>query len=668
MKQIRRRASGEAALQIVPLLVSGISVVLGVFAVVLAVGNRDLVIDVPVPEPSGWFVPIQIASALVWIAASLSLLQRRDLAWSRLAAIAALSHAAVAASYAWAIHGLVGGAIAPGASYAAGAALWLLAVEMPVSLFMLVSLPTGRLGNTGLDRLGRLAVGMATVGVVAGAVGVPDVAGTDFSSARSALGSGIPVGPLPPLLIAPASIIALVVLVAKWRRSRGADRLALRWVVGVQVLGTFLVIPLFALASPAVSVGVAQVVSALGVLVLVTVVRRQHVLGVERVFERTLRFVLLAGALTLVYAAVVAAGSEILGGGVRPLAAAVVALAVLPVRDRISAAVARFVYGNRANAAAIVSGVAERAANPTTPRELVEHLLHSLMVGTGCRGGTVVLDGFGEIATVGSGGEVVGVLDVPLRHRGAVIGRLTLTPAAGEVCLDPLAVRVAVEVAPHIALVSDAYRTDIELEQARVRLVLGREEERRRLRHDLHDGLGPILTGVAFSADAASNLVEADPARAAELIGAARREVSTALDEIRRIVEDLRPPALDELGLDEAIRQHAQHIPHLEVDVSGPVPAVELPAAVEVAAYRIAVEALTNVARHAGATRVAVDVRLNGNLELTVADNGTGSISWSPGVGLASMRDRARELGGDLTAGPGPEGGLVAAMLPMGLP
>ena len=197
------------------------------------------------------------------------------------------------------------------------------------------------------------------------------------------------------------------------------------------------------------------------------------------------------------------------------------------------------------------------------------------------------------------------------------------------------------EVAPHIAMAADACRADIELQQARTRLVQAREEERRRLRHDLHDGLGPILTGVAFSADAAANLVATNPREASELIAASRRNVTLALDEIRRIVEDLRPPALDELGLSGAIRQHAQRLPQLEVVVSSTLPD-RLPAAAEVAAYRIATEALTNVARHAHASRAEVDVTLNGRLAVTVTDNGRGSDPWRPGVGLTSMTSRAR--------------------------
>jgi signal transduction histidine kinase len=215
-------------------------------------------------------------------------------------------------------------------------------------------------------------------------------------------------------------------------------------------------------------------------------------------------------------------------------------------------------------------------------------------------------------------------------------------------------------------MVADACRTDIELQQARTHLVQAREEERRRLRRDLHDGLGPILTGVAFSTDAASNLVMTDPVAAVELIASSRSNVTLALQEIRRIVEDLRPPALDELGLTGAIQQHAQRLPQLDVTVTGDLPEGGLPAAVEVAAYRIATEALTNVARHSDAGRASVVVALNGRLAVTITDDGHRQEPWVAGVGLGSMDTRAREVGGDLIAGPDPAGGgRVVAVLPV---
>jgi two-component system NarL family sensor kinase len=212
-----------------------------------------------------------------------------------------------------------------------------------------------------------------------------------------------------------------------------------------------------------------------------------------------------------------------------------------------------------------------------------------------------------------------------------------------------------------------------DVQQARREVVAAREEERRRLRRDLHDGLGPLLSGVALTADAAGNLLVRDPAAAAGLLADLRAQAGTALDDVRRLVYGMRPPALDELGLVPALRQALDRLrapdgTAFAVDLDGEVP-VRLPAAVEVAAYRVALEAATNAARHSGTAGCRVRLRLDGGaLVVTVADDGTGGPvgPWRPGVGLSSMRERAEEVGGSLRAAQTGAGGLVEAVLPLG--
>jgi signal transduction histidine kinase len=199
--------------------------------------------------------------------------------------------------------------------------------------------------------------------------------------------------------------------------------------------------------------------------------------------------------------------------------------------------------------------------------------------------------------------------------------------------------------------------------------VLAREEERKRLRRDLHDGLGPALAALTLHVDALRNRLDA-PAVDADLLRLRSGIQGTVLD-VRRMVEGLRPPALDELGLPGAVEQLADRLTagtDLLVDVAivGPL---ALPAAVEVAAYRVAQEALTNVVRHAGAQRACVRVRVDGGeLVLEVTDDGTGTPApRDGGVGLGSMRERAEELGGrlEVTGRPG-RGTRVVARLPVG--
>ena len=180
-----------------------------------------------------------------------------------------------------------------------------------------------------------------------------------------------------------------------------------------------------------------------------------------------------------------------------------------------------------------------------------------------------------------------------------------------------------------------------ELGRSREQAINAREEERRRLRRDLHDGLGPVLTGVVLNAEAALRLVESDPTRSAELIGVLREQASGALTDIRRLVYDLRPPALDSLGLVGALQEYAMLLTRradgapLAVHVRATTPIPDLPAAVEVASYRIVTEALTNVTRHSSASSATVTLAVEGSaLVVSVDDDGLNLRGgWQPGVG-----------------------------------
>jgi signal transduction histidine kinase len=264
------------------------------------------------------------------------------------------------------------------------------------------------------------------------------------------------------------------------------------------------------------------------------------------------------------------------------------------------------------------------------------------------------------------------VVAVDLSYGGTSVGALLVGLRPGESDLSVADRNVLALVAVPLAVAVHATRLSEELQTSREHLVAAREEERRRLRRDLHDGLGPALTGVAFTADAAANLVTADPARASELLRNLRTDTRTAIADIRRLVDDLRPPALDELGLAGALRQRADQLSwradgaaiRVHVDADGLPP---LPAALEVAAYRIATEALTNVVRHSHATTAHLTVRCDTTLELEIHDDGPPVGPWTRGVGLQTMHARATELGGQVEAGPTPYGGRVTASLPLGL-
>jgi signal transduction histidine kinase len=248
-----------------------------------------------------------------------------------------------------------------------------------------------------------------------------------------------------------------------------------------------------------------------------------------------------------------------------------------------------------------------------------------------------------------------------------VVGRLTVTPRPGERALDEQDAELVAALADSAAPAVAALHLTDSLQEARERLVIAREEERRRVRRDLHDGVGAALAGLRLQLDSARDLV-ADPL-AAKLLDAAADGLTEAVRDVRQVTDDLRPPTLDDLGLAASLEALAARVgtPSLAVDVEvGPLP--PLPAAVDVACYRVAAEALTNAVKHAAAARIQIRVQAgDGELRLTVTDDGRGlpARSSGEGIGLASMRQRAEEIGGRCTIDSGPAGTHVAVVLPM---
>ncbi len=270
------------------------------------------------------------------------------------------------------------------------------------------------------------------------------------------------------------------------------------------------------------------------------------------------------------------------------------------------------------------------------------------------------------------------MLALPLAYRGEPVGQLLLAPRAPGEGLTPADRRLLDElarqagVAAHgVRLTADLQRANANLHAARERLVTAREDERRRLRRDLHDGLGPALGAASLKVGAIRKLLRRDPAAADALLAEIGRDIEATVGDVRRLVYDLRPPALDDLGLVGALREVAARRDRagLRVAVEAPDRLPPLPAAVEVAAYRLAGEALTNVVKHARARRCAIRLAAAEHaLLLEIADDGVGlPPERKAGVGLLSMRERAAEVGGAFAVEAPPGGGTrVLARLPLG--
>jgi signal transduction histidine kinase len=261
-------------------------------------------------------------------------------------------------------------------------------------------------------------------------------------------------------------------------------------------------------------------------------------------------------------------------------------------------------------------------------------------------------------------------------YQNEQMGELVLAPrASGETftpadraLLDDLARQTGVA-AHAVRLTSALQRLAADVQRSREQLVTTREEERRRLRRDLHDGLGPTLATITVKAEAASDAIAAEPAQARQLLEELIGQAQTAIGDIRRLVYNLRPPALDDLGLVAALRAQALHYDHpgLHVSIEAPMQLPELSAAVEVAAYRIVQEALTNVVHHANARVCLIRLSCDGALHLEITDDGCGiAASRQAGVGLRSMQERAEEVGGTCVVEVLPDKGTrVRARLPV---
>jgi signal transduction histidine kinase len=308
-----------------------------------------------------------------------------------------------------------------------------------------------------------------------------------------------------------------------------------------------------------------------------------------------------------------------------------------------------------------------RRLNTVPDKELLASLADT--VASSLRLPYVAIEGAdgGPLAACGTPGETVERW--PMSAEQGPAGFLVAAPRRGEDAFDERDRELLGDIAGQIGVAVYAVGLTAELLRSRQHLVTAREEERRRLRRDLHDGLGPVLTAVGLTLDAARTTVRSNPPTAERHIVEAKEATAQALTDLRRLVHGLRPPVLDDLGLVPALRAQADRLAAgsvLTVTIdAGEIP--DLPAAVEVAAFRIAVEAVTNARRHSDAS--ACHVRLaasDGALTICVRDNGNTAAPWAPGVGLTAMRERAEELGGTMRAGPEPAGGAsVNARLPL---
>jgi signal transduction histidine kinase len=466
-----------------------------------------------------------------------------------------------------------------------------------------------------------------------------------------------------------------------------------------------------------------------------------RLLNIELIINRTLVYSALMALMIGLYALIAGLLSAIFQGQgnfiVALVATGVVTIVFSPLRDRLQRGINRLMYGDRDEPYRVVSRLGQRLEAAFEPADVLPAIVQT--VGESLKIPYVAIaltlddwrseleepenkENHGPVsvnrlpavdlsAVAASYGQPPQrqslINNLHLVYQGEVVGQLFVSPRPGEASLSAADRRLLADLAQQagvavhgVRLMTDLRYLTHDLQRSRERLVLAREEERRRLRRDLHDDLAPNLAGLALTTSTISDLISTDPAKAQVLATDLNKAIRAAVGDIRRLVYDLRPPALDELGLVAAIRERAAQYNHhhgsagsLQVIVEAGAPLPCLPAAVEVAAYRITQEALMNVVRHAHARTCQIRLSVNdpmtahnrrqagghfpapvtaqqpaaAMLSLEIIDDGIGlAESYSPGVGLRSMKERAAELGGVCTIESGLKSGtFVFVSLPI---
>ena len=359
------------------------------------------------------------------------------------------------------------------------------------------------------------------------------------------------------------------------------------------------------------------------------------------------------------------------------LATGLIAVAFHPVRDRLQRGVDRLMFGERDDPYAVLSHLSQQIQTTAVPGETLAAIVETIAATLKLPYAAIELVEHEEQIGHAVVGEPVGeTVELPLRYQKETVGHLLVSLRSPDETFTAKETQLLADIAAQTGPVASATRLTLALQRSREKLVLAREEERRRIRRDLHDGLGPTLAGQTLKLDAVLDLLADNPQAAAEQVTNLKDQTQQMVADIRRLVYELRPPALDELGLLEALRAHVPQMHGLNSSLlisikARPEPLPALPAAIEVAAYRIALEAVTNVIRHAQARDCRVRFALTkaeplSSLVMTVTDDGLGlPANFQSGVGLTSMRERAEELGGRCEIVSNGQGGTqVTAVLP----
>ncbi|WP_234359067.1 sensor histidine kinase [Plantactinospora sp. BC1] len=461
-------------------------------------------------------------------------------------------------------------------------------------------------------------------------------------------------------------VAALVALVLRWRRADGETRAQLACLLASAIL------LLLGLVLETIDLPGAWVIMVVALPVgMAVAVLRYRLYGLDQVINRTIVWLVMSLLVIAAFVGLITLLRDLLMAGSTSnaslVATGLIAVAFEPARGRVQRGVNRLLYGDRDDPYQVMARLGELLGRTVEPGAVLPLLTDTIARSLRVPHVAVEVEGREGprvLAAHGTANTPVEAFDMVTR--GDRVGRLLVANRSAASRFTPVERRLLGDLALHAAVAADAVRLIHDLQESRERLITAREEERRRLRRDLHDGLGPTLAGMAMQVRAAHKLVAGQP-RTGRILDALAADLQTCTAEVRQLVDQLRPPALDR-GLAAALRNECARFdsPTLSVRLQVDGNLQGLPAAIEVAAYRIVAEALNNATRHSRASSCRVNVHRDRALTVEIVDDGVGLGPRRPGgVGLDSMRERATELGGEFDITPSsPHGTSIRVRLP----
>jgi signal transduction histidine kinase len=465
------------------------------------------------------------------------------------------------------------------------------------------------------------------------------------------------------------SISLLSVIAAYYRfRSFPQQRQQMKWILGGALFAGAYIIPFMALGTffpvlgqmnhpltQTIAISLFILARALLFVALLVAILRYRLFDIDIIIQRTLIYGSLTALVIGIYVVVIGVLSALFQTSgnllVSLIATGIVAMLFQPLKQFLQNRITRLLFGDRNNPFQVILKLSERLESSAAPGTLLPGIAETIAQVLKLRYVSIALTDGDHFKTDGVFGQPADggrITTLPLMYGQETVGQMVIGQGADDRALDAAERQLLDNIAQQTGIAAHAVQLSQALQQSRQQIITAREEERRRLRRDLHDGLGPSLAAHTIKVGTAKLLLESNPQTAAAILSDLETGLADSLTDIRRLVYNLRPPALDQLGLVGALRDFIGQCngkTNITLNVTEPIP--PLPAAVEVAAYRIVQEAVTNVLRHANAAQCDVNIHLGTDLLISIQDNGVGiSPDAKHGIGLKSMQERAEELEG----------------------